>query len=410
MAIYNVHAGHGNAGGIGCGASSILDESTEARKVKDYVIAYLKELGNTVYDCTYNGNTSQNLILRSIVSKCNQHSVDLDVSIHLNSGRNDLVGNGNTGGVEVYGYNLATSAIGSAICKNIANSLGYTNRGFKTNSGLYVLRNTKSNAILIECAFVDDKDDAINWNAEKCASAIVEAITGKAVGTVTPEQKPVVVAPQPVSNKYSVGQNVTFSSSYPSSNLPCSAQYATFGGGNGTITAIVSGQAKYQINNGTNYCNDGDIRGLYTAPVANPTPVVTAPSKPDVIYAVYAGGRWYPEVRNNSDYAGVEGKAVTAIAIRLSNGAAIKYRVHLTNGRWLPYVTGFNYSDGNNGYAGNGSTSIDALEIKCDSYDIRYKVSTTSNGATYYSEVADAKNDYAGVFGRAIDKVVCRVV
>ena len=48
--------------------------------------------------------------------------------------------------------------------------------------------------------------------------------------------------------------------------------------------------------------------------------------------------------------------------------------------------------------------------IKCDKQDIRYKVSTTSNGTAYYSEVADGQNDYAGVFGRVIDKLMCRIV
>ena len=171
----------GNSGGLGCGAYGLLDESAEARKVKDKVIKYLKAGGHTVYDCTYNGNASQNTILSGIVKACNSHAVDLDVSIHLNSGRNDYAGDGSTGGVEVYGYDNGTQAIGSAICEKISGSLGIRNRGFKTTKNLYFLNKTKAQAILIECCFVDDKDDAAHWNADKCARAIVEAITGKAV-------------------------------------------------------------------------------------------------------------------------------------------------------------------------------------------------------------------------------------
>lgn len=181
MGTYNIHAGHGNAGGLGCGACGILNESTEARKVKDLVIKYLRAGGHTVYDCTYNGNASQNTILAGIVKACNSHAVDLDVSIHLNSGRNDYAGDGSTGGVEVYGYDNGTQAVGSAICEKISGSLGIRNRGFKTTKNLYFLNKTKAQAILIECCFVDDKDDAAHWNADKCAKAIVEAITGKAV-------------------------------------------------------------------------------------------------------------------------------------------------------------------------------------------------------------------------------------
>ena len=96
--------------------------------------------------------------------------------------------------------------------------------------------------------------------------------------------------------------------------------------------------------------------------------------------------------------------------IKLSDGTPIKYRAHIEeDNRWLPWVTGYNKKDHNNGYAGNGKP-IDAIEIKCDKYEIGYKVSSTANGARYYSEVKDSQNDYAGVFGRPIDKLICRVL
>lgn len=131
--------------------------------------------------------------------------------------------------------------------------------------------------------------------------------------------------------------------------------------------------------------------------------------KPDIIYAVKAGGKWYPEVKNYEDYAGVENKAVTDVMIKLSNGGKLSYRVHILGGKWLPYVTGYNKNDSNNGYAGCGKV-IDAIELKCASYNIKYRVSTTKNGANYYAEVLDNDNDYAGVFGKPIDKIQCRVI
>ena len=149
MSTYNIHAGHGITGGTGCGAVGILDESLEARKVKDALINYLK-MEHTVYDCTYNGSASASAILESIVAMCNTHYVDLDISIHLNSGRSDYNGDDSTGGVEVLGYDNETKEIGEAICINIANALGIRNRGFKINQSLYVLRKTKSPALLID--------------------------------------------------------------------------------------------------------------------------------------------------------------------------------------------------------------------------------------------------------------------
>ena len=35
--------------------------------------------------------------------------------------------------------------------------------------------------MLIECCFVDDKDDAKRWDADKCAKAIAEGIMGKKI-------------------------------------------------------------------------------------------------------------------------------------------------------------------------------------------------------------------------------------
>lgn len=173
---FNIHAGHGLSGGAGCGAAGLLDESNEARKVKDRLIYYINAAGHMCYDCTYNGNANKNLILENIVNKCNLNSVDLDISIHLNSGRNDYAGDGTTGGVEVYGYDSSVADVAEKICKEISEKLGIRNRGFKINRSLYFLKKTKSKAILIECCFVDDRDDAIRWNADVCAQAIATAL------------------------------------------------------------------------------------------------------------------------------------------------------------------------------------------------------------------------------------------
>ena len=85
----NIHAGHNPDGKVACGAVGLIKESTEARIIKDKVIQNLKKAGHTVYDCTCNNGTSQNDVLKKIVAKCNAHEVDLDVSIHFNSGAYD---------------------------------------------------------------------------------------------------------------------------------------------------------------------------------------------------------------------------------------------------------------------------------------------------------------------------------
>ncbi len=184
----NIHAGHNPDGKAACGAVGFLRESSEARRVKDEVISQLRQLGHTVYDCTCESGTCQADVLGRIVTACNAHTVDLDVSIHFNSGIGDVTGDGRTTGTEVFVYSSASKAKGYAenVCRAVA-GLGFRNRGVKYNKSLYVLKKTKAPAMLIECCFVDDRDDVQLYHCQKMASAIVLGLTGKAVVS-EPEQ------------------------------------------------------------------------------------------------------------------------------------------------------------------------------------------------------------------------------
>ena len=186
----NVSAGHNPDGKVACGAVGLLKESTEARKVTNEVVRILKEQGHTVYNCTCDNGTSQSDVLKKIVAKCNQHSVDLDVSIHFNAGASAQKKNGQTTGTEVLVYNDSSKAMAAAqrVAKQIS-ALGFKNRGIKIRDGLYFLRNTKSPAMLIECCFVDDGDDAALYDYKKMAAAIVQGITGVKANDTKTDQK-----------------------------------------------------------------------------------------------------------------------------------------------------------------------------------------------------------------------------
>lgn len=173
----NIHAGHNAPGKVACGAVCYIDESKEARRVKERVKKKLRAAGHTVYDCTENNGTSQSDVLNKIVKKCNAHKVDLDISIHFNACKTDK-GDGKTKGVEVLVYNKRGNAAkyAEAIAKEVANALGVTNRGVKENKSLYYLRKTNAPALLIEVCFVDDADDVKKYNVDKAAEAIVKAI------------------------------------------------------------------------------------------------------------------------------------------------------------------------------------------------------------------------------------------
>lgn len=138
------------------------------------------------------------------------------------------------------------------------------------------------------------------------------------------------------------------------------------------------------------------------APAPTPKPTVT------FTYAVRAGGRILPAVVGLSDYAGQTGKPITDVAIKASAGN-LKYRVHVKGGKWLPYVTGYNWKDASNGYAGNGK-SIDAIQVILTGVSGKvatYRVSPLRGN--YYpwqknSQTSGGQDGYAGTYGKTIDR------
>lgn len=128
-------------------------------------------------------------------------------------------------------------------------------------------------------------------------------------------------------------------------------------------------------------------------------------------YAVRVeGGTIYPFVRNLQDFAGVQGRKITDIAIKCDVGS-VSYRVHVLGGKWLPFVSGCNWNDSNNGYAGNGRI-IDAVQViyhpPVGSWQkAQYRISPVKRG--YYSwqyndETTGGQDGYAGAFGVPMDR------
>lgn len=128
-------------------------------------------------------------------------------------------------------------------------------------------------------------------------------------------------------------------------------------------------------------------------------------------YAVRVeGGTIYPFVRNLQDFAGVQGRKITDIAIKCDVGS-VSYRVHVLGRGWLPFVSGCNWNDGNNGYAGIGRV-IDAVQViyhpPVGSWQkAQYRISPVKRG--YYSwqyndEKTGGQDGYAGAFGVPMDR------
>lgn len=110
-----------------------------------------------------------------------------------------------------------------------------------------------------------------------------------------------------------------------------------------------------------NVINDSDYAGIFGHDVCC---VYANLDRGDVYYKVhYKGGKWLPEVKNRNDYAGIYNKPIDGFMIK--GDKPLRYRVHLRKqNRWLPWVTGYNQNDKNNGYAGILGQEIDAIQIK----------------------------------------------
>lgn len=210
MGVYNVHGGHNR---IVPGAGHYLDEVTEDRRITAGVITLLQASGHTAYNCTDDVGKTVGSNLANIVAKCNTHSADLDISIHQNAAKVDP-GDGKTKGVEVFVYSTSSKAYAAAgrVCAKLA-ALGFTNRGVKISTGLYVLRHTKSPAMLIEVGFVDDKDDVNLYNkvgVNAICKAITDGILNSSVAsaptpTPAPAPKPAPTPKPATSNPYRNG-------------------------------------------------------------------------------------------------------------------------------------------------------------------------------------------------------------
>lgn len=132
------------------------------------------------------------------------------------------------------------------------------------------------------------------------------------------------------------------------------------------------------------------------------------PQKPTITYRVYADNRWYNEVKGLGNVAGRFKQAISGLMIKVSEGS-IRYRVHLRDGDWLPWVDGYDINDSNNGYAGIKGKVIDAVQVEFSGvgdYKATYRV--RKQGAGFWDWQHNTEKDteqdgYAGVIGYKID-------
>ena len=174
----------------------------------------------------------------------------------------------------------------------------------------------------------------------------------------------------------------------------------------------------------TRYLSNSDVYAFYrpnwknttttstntTTTTTTSTNTTSTSSTIDVIYQVYAGGRWLPEVKNLEDYAGLENKPIQGIYMKPTKGH-LRYRVKLIGSKnYLPWVID------KNDYAGILGKNIDCVQVEltdCNGYVAQYRVSTTSS-TNYLNWITgyNTNNDmgYAGIINKPIDKLQVKII
>lgn len=167
-----INCGH-TVSGPGYGAVGIIKESEHTRVVGQALMDLLREEDVTVVDCTVDYAKTRNEYLSQAVALANRQDLDWFISIHFNAS-----GSHEGHGTEVFTYMQLEHPEAKEICKNLE-GLGFRNRGIKDGSKLYVVKNTKARAMLIEVCFCDNKKDVELYQAagvQKIAEAICSAL------------------------------------------------------------------------------------------------------------------------------------------------------------------------------------------------------------------------------------------
>lgn len=176
------------------GASGILDEVNEARKVTEQLAKELRARGVEVRTFHDNTSTSQNENLNTIVNFHNAQTRQLDISVHFNAYEQVSKPMG-TEVLFVTQYELADE-LSAAIA-----AVGFIDRGPKERGDLFFLNNTEMPAVLLEVCFVDSEADAdiyrANFNA--ICTNLANHLSGEGVEgrpPWRPERPPITPPPE----------------------------------------------------------------------------------------------------------------------------------------------------------------------------------------------------------------------
>ena len=161
------------------GASGVLDEVDEARKVVEHLADELRIRDVAVVTYHDDISTTQNENLNRIVDFHNSKQRDLDISVHFNA----YVETESPMGTEV--LFVTQEDLASQLSHAIAEAGGLKDRGEKFRDDLFFLNNTEAPAVLLEVCFVDSEADAQAYadSFHQICEAIANVLAGEGEGS-----------------------------------------------------------------------------------------------------------------------------------------------------------------------------------------------------------------------------------
>lgn len=135
------------------------------RQIAAQVMRMLREYDHSVVDVvsTYHMITQADVPIHARVKRANAYKVDCVISIHANASSNFSTGPGNTGrGFEI--FHNPGSKRGQILAERVFSEMRATVKDLKprrvADAAFQILRETNAPAILVECGFFDNIDDA----------------------------------------------------------------------------------------------------------------------------------------------------------------------------------------------------------------------------------------------------------
>ena len=180
------------------GASGLIDEVTESRRVVKRVVEFLRSASVDVIEFHEDQATNATSNINNIIAFHNAQGRDLDISVHFNSATGGTREEGI--GVEVcyFAGNSETKTIAQSVAEAISGVSGLIlrhNPGGPRDNGAYprsnvaFLNRTNKPAILIEVCFVMSRTDVRLYqeNFDAICLAIAERISGMEIIKTPPQ-------------------------------------------------------------------------------------------------------------------------------------------------------------------------------------------------------------------------------